>query len=300
MTIRVTLGMLNSQFISNLNNNLMRKEQLLEQSATGKIVNRPSDDPVGITFAMRYRSEIAANEQHQRNLDSAVSFLENIDVTLNQATTLIQRVRELNVQGLNDTNDKSAREAIALEIDQIRIEFVNLANTRYNDKYIFNGEKTDIKPYDELIEAPNEAITDTGSLRYEVGIGVTVPTSIPGNEVFGFPDDDDNLFTVLEQLSDAMRAGNTTDMNNSLGFIDTRMDAILGARATVGSRMNRLEFISTRLEDIDLNLTRLQSEVEDANMAELLLQMKAHESVYQASLATGAKIITPTLIDFLR
>jgi flagellar hook-associated protein 3 FlgL len=300
MTIRVTLGMLNSQFIRNLNTNLTRTETLQNQGSSGKLISKPSDDPVGITFAMRYRSEIAANQQHQRNLGAAVSFLENIDVTLNQATSLMQRIRELNVQAANDTNDKSSREMIAMEIDQLTREFVNIANTKYNDKYIFNGEKTDVKPYDELIEKPNEAVTDPGSIKFEVGVGVTVPTSITGNDVFGYPDEDDNLFTILENLTASIRSGNTAEMNNALAFIDTRMDKVLGSRAIVGARMNRIEFISTRLEDIDLNLTRLQSEVEDVNYAELLVQMKAHESVYQASLSTGAKIITPTLIDFLR
>lgn len=300
MTIRVTLGMLNNQFVQNLNSNLLRTAKLQNELATGKILNAPSDDPVGITFSMRYRNEIAGNEQYQENLQTAVSFLQNVDASLNQATSLIQRARELTVQALNDTNDKSSRSAIALEIDQLLDEFVNVANTSFNGKYIFSGQTVDIKPYDKLVEEPRNTLTDPAEIQFEVAAGVLMPVNLTGNSVFGNPTDTDNVFGILEDLAKAMREEKQPVMDGLLKQIDTRMDKILGARAIVGSRENRLEFIDTRLTDIELNLTKLQSDVEDANMAELITQMKANESVYQASLATGAKIIQQTLIDFLR
>jgi flagellar hook-associated protein 3 FlgL len=299
MTIRVTLGMLNNQFVRNLNNNMLRTETLQNQLASGKMINAPSDDPVGITFAMRYRSEIAANDQYKLNLSSAVSFLENVDTTLDQTNSLWQRVRELTVQAMNDTNSAQSRESIAQELDQLRLEFINVGNTSYNGKFMFSGQTIDVRPYDGTVP-PEDVITDTAHMEYEVGVGTRIPVNLTGNEVFGFPDDEDNVFTIMRDLTAAVRAGNVANMNEELGNIDTRMDKILGNRAVIGARVNRLEFVGTRLADIELNLTKLQSEVEDANMGELITLMKTNESVYQASLATGAKIIQPSLIDFLR
>jgi flagellar hook-associated protein 3 FlgL len=299
MTIRVTLGMLNSQFVRNLNNNLMRTEKYQNQLATGKIINAPSDDPVGITFAMRYRGEIAANDQYVRNADAARSFLDNVDTTLDQTNSLLQRVRELTVQALNDTNSVSSRDAIAQELIQLSKEFVNVGNTIYNGKFMFSGQTIDVQPYSQN-EPAKDVTTDSEQLLFEVGVGIRMPVNLTGNEVFGFPAEEDNLFAIMDELISAVQTGNVPNMNGQLANIDTRMDKLLGARAVMGARFNRLEFIATRLSDIELNLKTLQSETEDANMGELITMMKTNESVYQASLATGAKIIQPTLIDFLR
>jgi flagellar hook-associated protein 3 FlgL len=68
----------------------------------------------------------------------------------------------------------------------------------------------------------------------------------------------------------------------------------------VGARINRLEMTQQRLEDLSINLQQLQSKTEDADIAEVVMQLKMSENVYQASLAVGARIIRSSLIDFMR
>lgn len=296
---RVTTHILNSQFVSNLNRNLIKTQQMQDQLASGKIISKPSDDPVGITFSMRYRSEMSANQQHLRNLQAGKSWLEFMDSTLDQTTTLMQRVRELTVQAATDTNSQSSRDAIAIEVEQLFSELVDVGNTQMNGKYVFNGQKTDVKPYPDPT-APELVVTDNNYLFYEVGNGVRIPMNSSGNEVFGAPADQDNLFAVMKDLSTAIRSANTVGINQALERIDTRMDKVLQMRTDLGARSNRLDFIEARLTETDKNFQELLSKIEDANMAELITVFKAHESTYQASLATGAKIIQPTLIDFLR
>ena len=97
MVNRVTQNMLNTQFMRNLNTNLTRVQKLQDQLSSGRKINKPSDDPVGISFALRYRSELERNEQYQRNVDSALSWLSYSDKILGQAGDIIQRARELAV-----------------------------------------------------------------------------------------------------------------------------------------------------------------------------------------------------------
>jgi flagellar hook-associated protein 3 FlgL len=293
------MSMLNSQFLRNLNNNLTRTEKLQDQLASGKLISKPSDDPVGITFAMRYRSEVASNEQHLRNVDAATSFLDNVDSALEHSTQVMQRIRELTVQADNATNSKASRDAIAAEIEQQLQELVNIGNTQFNGKYVFNGQLTDQAPY-PLTVNPETVNTDEGAMLYEVGIGIKMQVNVTGSDIYGKSTDADNTFKNIKELITAIRDGNSPGMNTALSRIDSRMDKFLAIRSDVGARMNRMEFIQGRLKEVDKNLQELQSKIEDANMAELITVMKTNESVYQASLATGAKIITPTLIDFLR
>ncbi len=109
------------------------------QLATGRKINKPSDDPVGISYTMRYRSELSANDQYQRNVDSAISWLGNTDPTLGQAGDVLQRLRELAVQADNGSNPAAALEAISNEVGQLRDQLINISNTNFNWKYVSLG-----------------------------------------------------------------------------------------------------------------------------------------------------------------
>lgn len=298
MASRVTQGMLSIQLLRNLNGNLMRMDGLQNQLSTGRKINKPSDDPVGITYSMRYRSEYSATEQYSSNVDAAISWLDFSDTMLNQAGNVIQRARELTVQASNGTNSAVAMETINAEILQLKEQMVTIANSHFNGKYAFNGQLTDQVPYD--LANPAASQTDDGKIAFEIGAGIRMDVNITGNQIFGLPAEADNMFVVFDELSAAIQANDHTGVSNILGKLDSRMDTFLELRADVGSKKNRLELSEERLSDIGINLQQLQSKTEDADMAAVITNLKMAENVYQASLAAGSKLITPSLMDYLR
>ncbi|KIL40649.1 flagellar hook protein FlgL [Gordoniibacillus kamchatkensis] len=301
MPLRVTNSMLSSQLLRNVNNNLNRLEVNQDILSTGKKINKPGDDPVGITYALRYRSELSMNDQYQKNIDTAKSLVDHTDTVLGQINDLFQRATELTTQGLNGTNPQSALNAIATELGQIYDQAVVLGNDQLNGKYIFNGQKTDQKPYSSTNAAADK--TDTAQISYQFAAGVTIPTNVTGDQVFGPQDTNgttDNLFTVLKGLQNAFANGDKTSAAAFSDKLKTRMDKFLNVRAEVGARSNRIDLMDSRMKDLNVNLTSLDSKVEDADIAETITKLKADENVYQASLSVGAKVIQPTLIDYLR
>lgn len=294
---RVTQGMLNSQLLRNLNTNLQGMEKQQEQLSSGRRINRPSDDPVGITYSMRFRSEIAMNEQHQSNADAALSWLEYSDVILDQANDVLHRVRELSVKGADGSNPSTAMEAIASEMKELKAQLVSIANSEFNGKHVFNGQMTDRPPYSE--ETPEASQTDTGQVLFEVGTGVRMAVNVTGNEVFGGPEED-NVFAVMNDIIGALEDDRHADVSNALGRLDDRMDVFLEVRADIGAKTNRIELAENRLKDASINLQQMKSKVEDADMAQLITNLKTSENVYQASLSTGARIISASLVDFLK
>lgn len=304
MSMRVTQGMMNNQLLRNISTNLYRMNDHQNQLSTGRKINKPSDDPVGMSFGLRYRSELAANEQYESNVDAAVSWLDYTDSMLGQANSVIQRVRELAVKGANGANPQEALDAIASEVEQLYSQLVTIGNSQFNGKYVFNGQKTDIPPY-QLETAMTDPI-DTGEIKFEIGVGVRIAANIPGNQVFGEPDDpnnpgtNDNIFRVLDDLVSALKSGDQLEVSNILGRIDTANDRFLEARADIGARLNRIELAQSRLQDIGVNLQTLQSKTEDADIAEVITNLKTDENVYQSSLSVGAKIISVSLVDFLK
>mgnify|MGYP001433919561 CR=1 FL=1 len=298
MALRVTQGMMNTQLLRNISNHMKRMSELQNQLSSGRRINAPSDDPVGITFALRYRTELAANEQYQENADAALSQLDYVDTLLDQVNQVLQRLRELAVKGANGTNPQDALDAISAEVEELYQQLVDIGNSKLNGKYVFNGQLTDVKPYPE--QNASAVSTDDRAIQYEVGAGLHIPVNVTGNEVFGTPGEADNIFKIMEQMITDLAAGDHGKIGDALELIDQRISKVLDARATIGARTNRIELVSGRLEDIGINLQTLQSKIEDADMAEVITNLKMAENVYQAALSTGAMLIRPSLVDFFR
>jgi len=300
--------MLGAQLLMNLNRNAQQMNNTQTQLATGRKINKPSDDPVGITYSLRYRAELSSNEQYQKNVDSAVSWLEFNDTVLNQAGNVVQRLRELTVQATTGTNPQTALDSINEEVKQLKEQLIDISNSKLNGKYIFNGETYDVKPYDfpsnadGTLDTTNAAsvVTDQGKINFIVGESVQLPINVSGNEVFGTATEQDNLFVIMNTVMQALQDGDQKELSNQLDIMDSRMGKILSIRSEIGAKTNRVDLMMGRLDDLGINLTDLQAKVEDADIAELSLKSKIQENIYNASLSVGAKIISPSLVDFLR
>lgn len=305
MPLRVTNSMLSSQLLRNVNNNLNRMQVNQDILSTGKKINKPSDDPVGITYALRYRSELSMNEQYQKNIDTAKSYVDHTDTVLGQLTDVLQRANELTTQGVNGTNPQTALDAISQELGQLYDQTISIGNDQLNGKYIFNGQKTDQQPYTQT--GATTAVSDNAKINYQFAAGVTIPINVTGNEVFGYGSgtnqEKDNLFTVLKNLQDDFAGTNGRNKAQASGDMDlltSRLNKVLNIRADVGARANRIDLMENRISDLNTNLTSLDSKTEDADIAETITNLKSDESVYQASLSVGAKVIQPSLLDYLR
>jgi len=296
MSGRITQNMMNSQLLTNLNSNMNRMNNLQNQMSTSRKINKPSDDPVGLSYSMRYRSELSSNDQYAKNVDGAISWLDYSDTMLGQAGSVLQRIRELTVNAANGTNPQDALKAVQSEVDQLSGQLVDIGNSQFNGKYVFNGELTDKVPYSKT--TPEASVTDSGQINFQVGVGTQIPINVTGNQVFGDPSD--NVFGVLKNLSTALSTGDQTTVSSLLGKLDERMEQVNNVRSDVGAKTNRVELVQNRLSDISINLQSLQSKTEDADMAEVITNIKTQENVYEASLSAGSKLIQPSLIDFLR
>lgn len=298
--------MMSSQMMLNLNRNAQKMNNTQLQMATGRKINKPSDDPVGITYALRYRAELSSNEQYKKNVDNAISWLDFNDTVLDQTGSVLQKVRELSVQAATGSNPQSALDSIKEEMSQLKEQLIDIANSKLKGKYVFNGQEYDKIPYDfpsnpdgtSDTSGAASVTTDTGEIQYMVGESVQLSINVTGNEVFG--SGADSVFVLMDRISAALASGDYNKISGELDNIDARMDKILSIRAEVGAKTNRIELMQGRLGDLEVNLTELQSKAEDANYAELIMLSKIQENIYNASLSSGAKIIQPSLVDFLR
>ncbi len=108
------------------------------------------------------------------------------------------------------------------------------------------------------------------------------------------------LMNDFEEVIAAMNSGDEEKIGEFLGKVDNHMDNILSVRADIGARANRMELVKERIASDNLSFTKLLSQNEDADTAEVIMKLQSEENVYRASLSVGAKVIQPTLIDFIR
>ncbi|OBR63559.1 flagellar biosynthesis protein FlgL [Paenibacillus oryzae] len=305
MTLRVTQGMMHLQLMRNLNRNMAQMEQIQMQTTTGRKINKASDDPVGITYSLRYRAEIAANEQYKKNVDSALSWLDFNDTVLGQAGDVLQRIKELTTQGANGTNPGIALDNVKNEIDQLKTQLIEIGNSTINGKYIFNGEHFNEAPFDKNATGfdAKAVDADSGIVNYSIGASVRIDINFSAAQVFGNADptgSGDNVFSVIDRIMTGLSDGNYSAVSSEIANIESSMDRVLSLRSEVGARVNRLELTQNRLEDLGINLTDMKSRTEDADFEKLLIDAQINENIYQASLSVGAKVISKSLVDFLR
>jgi len=301
MVMRVTQSMTSSKLIQNLNTNMRKMASLQEQTATGRKINKPSDDPAGMTYGLRYRSDLTANTQYQSNVSSSLSWLEFYDSQLDQATQVLQRVNDLVVQGSTGTNTPQSLESINKEILELKKQMADIANSSFNGKYVFNGQLYDQQPYPDGVDAKT-VTADKGAVPYEIGQGITINVNLQANQIFGDADaagTTNNVFSVFDRISAALSSGSYTGVNAEIAHVKSRLEQISSARAENGAKTNRAELMKNRLDEMEVGLTGLQSRTEDADVEKLYIDSTVTQNIYQASLSVGAKIITPSLVNFL-
>ncbi len=195
------------------------------QISTGKKILNPSDDPVGAVEILNLQREINLSEQYLTNADKAENNLTLEEGVLDSSVNILQRIHELSVQGLNDTNSQSDRRAIAQEITQLNDQLLSLANTQDSSgNYLFSGYKSDTQPYTSIGAS---YAGDSGQRNLQVGAGVLVATNDPGNMVFeaGHVQTNvdssaaaDSILTITQVgKNNTIPAGSTLDVNFNPG-----------------------------------------------------------------------------------
>ncbi|QGG94633.1 flagellar hook-associated protein FlgL [Actinomarinicola tropica] len=294
---RVTNTSASRTMLASIHRNARQLNDSQERIATGKQVRRPSDGPAQVLSALDYRAQLRRNEQMKRNSLDARAWLDNADSSLTHAVDRLTRARTLVVGAINGSADAQSRAAYAAEIRAIREELVQTANTQYLGRPIFAGTSDATSAY----AADGTYLGNEGQVQRNVAPDVSIRVNRTGPEVFGTAaDPDGNVFQVLEQIAAALDAGDTGAASAGLEAIGRAADRIERAQVEMGARSKQVEEIGFRNAEVDVELKASLSEVEDVDIAETLIEVRIQEMAYNAALSVTAKVIQPTLLDFLR
>jgi flagellar hook-associated protein 3 FlgL len=298
---RITQSMMTRGLLDDLTKLTDRIGTSQRQISSGRQITKPSDDPLGTQRAIGLRSDVEATRQHTRNVEEALGWLETSDDAMADISNIINRVRELTVQGASDSLGPEQRAAIALEIDQLIDAAKQSGNATFQGNYIFAGTNTGVPPY----QTGNDGYWGNAApIARTIGPGVSVQVNTALDAVLGNTAGDNKLLDTLRNISAHLKSASTADKDllrgDDLRYLSAAHDELNKARATVGATMARLDAAKSRLADVELTTTNLLANTESTDLAKAILELTNQQNVYQAALRSGAQIIQPSLLDFLR
>lgn len=295
--MRVTNRMLVDQGVGRLRERITEFERAQKALATGRRIHLPSDDVAGMNRALGLRSALAANTQAIRNAEDGMMWADLADSRLSTLVDQLQRVRELVVTGINATATPAERAAMRTEVTEVAESFAALANSRHDGRPLFAG----FSAGDAVGKVAGvwTYLGDGGRTVRRVSETEQVEVSVGGDAVFGFAAGED-VFTTLDTIAAQLGAGDIVGLQASLGGIDRALERILDGRAALGAVAARIDQVVTRAGADEVTLRTQLSEVEDADMAQSIMELQVQEVALQAAQGALARALQPSLVAFLR
>lgn len=298
--MRVTWNSMLDNMLAGMSGAAGNVQKYQTQLATGKRVNKPSDDPAAVIRILALRSGIRRAEGYLTSMAQAQEWLTVTEAGLSRGAAIVAQAKECAQRGASDVLTQAGRDTIARELDELLSELLGVSNTRHVDRYVFAGARNNAAPF-AFQGAPPTGYTYSGdetALGWEVEPGAVVNVNTIGGAVFGGAD---GAFAALIRVRDDLRAGDVPSLGQQdLELLDRAHERLLSAQADVGARARGLDASKDTLTRLRQEYHSLLSGYEDADMAEAIMRLQIAETSYAAAQGATARMIRPTLVDLLR
>jgi flagellin len=242
--------------------------QTMERLSTGQRINSAADDAAGLAISSRMTSQINGLNTAVRNANDAISMIQTADGAMIEMSNMLQRMRELAVQGATGTNSSTDVTALETEFTALRDEIFRVVeNTQWNGRNLLDGDLT-----------TGVADSDVATVAFQVGANASQTITVDfGN--FETADDLGTNFTSSLAMASATAAG------TNIGIIDTALTALNTQRATFGAAINRLEYAADNLANVSQNTSASRSRILDADYAAETTELARTQIIQQAGTA---------------
>ncbi len=294
--MRVTTYIAQQRRLSDILRNQERLEDARDRVSTGKRIRRPSDEPDEIGDLLRLRAQATALERRKSALDVALPQMRAADTALGDIASILREARTAALAS-GGVMSASQRGGVADQIGRLRVRLVDAGNAQVGGRYLFGGTVTDTAPF-----SPGPPVTYSGNntpLEVETAPESTFQVSMTGLTLMDASGGTD-LFQNMEDLETAIRNGDSAGIETTLARMDQDLQRLNSLRGDNGARIAYLQTAADWM-DRDLLTTRNNAaDLENADMAEAILEAKSAEAAQEATLAMAARLESPSLLDYLR
>ncbi len=283
--------------------------QTQAQLAQGKQIINASDAPNQAATIQRLKSILNKQDSYQSSLNTIKARLQGEDTTLNSASNLLVRAKEIAVQGANDTLSLPDRKALATEMQALRDQLLSLANTKdSNGNYLFSGSRVKQAAFTETANGSAVYMGDQTRMNVRVSDQRSIPINRTGTDAFvpvARPDTDGKnigvgFFQVLDDLISGLNNVKVNDIRRGVGELDTLTQGVSLAQAQIGTNLNVVDQQTAVLEDTTLNLKTTLSSIEDLDYASAITKMNQQMMSLEAAQASFAKVSQLNLFNYIK
>ena len=307
--MKISTSQLYDSAITKMNRQQANVAEMQAKLASGKNLVKPSDDAEKAALIQRLNSAMQRQDIFDVSLDRAESRLRTEESALMGVQDMLQRIRELAIQGSNDTLSKQDRTIIAKEVASLRDGLFSLANTQdEGGNYIFSGTKVKTPAFSSDADGVVTYEGDQNQTAVDISEYRQVSVNRPGDEIFSSVSRTNvngdteavGFFKVIADFTGALEAGSGANIAQGLEEISSLTDDMAVALADLGSRMNTVDGQRDILADTKLRYQDLLSNAEDLDYATAVTRLSSQILSLEAAQASFAKISQLNLFNYLR
>ncbi len=271
--------------------------------ATQKRVLKPSDDPGAMARILDYRSRLQRIDQYDRHIDRAKNRIEFTEPILDQAASLVKQAQEIAERNRGSSVTAEERRSAADEVKQIYDQLLRLANSTYQNNYLFSGHQTDTAPFTRDADYNVTYHGDAGGYRVSMGENMEVSLDADGRNYFH---DTTGGVSVFDQLRDLIAGLENPDLDAGTAQIDATLDPLYDGRAQInakqaelGPKLYQLEASQNHWNSFRPRLEDTLADEENADLTEAAVALNSLQVAYEATLAAAARILEPSILKYL-
>jgi len=271
-----------------------------EEIVTGKRVRKASDDTSAFSLGKITEDLIRKNQQFEKSANTGLFHARTVQDSLDNMNDLMVSFKSLLISGANDTFNANDRQDMALQARSIRDDLVDLANSQFNDTFVFGGTNTDTEPFFVDATAPGGIGTNSTDrpLKVQVGNNTVVETSITGIELRDTPAGD--LFELIDDAITALETDDLAGIQAGIDNADETVKHLITQSTKTANSINRLDFVVERLEGRIIDQSGELSRLVDADIVDSMMNFQSAQSTLETVMATQARMSQTTLLNFLR
>jgi len=339
MVERISTATRYAQLVADMKINQYNFNKLTAQLSSGKKLTSITDDPIASVNYVNTARQLGKVETFEQNVNMATSELSALDDFMELARGYLQTAWDKAVQANNQPYGESSLRALKTEVDELTKTMVDLANSEFDDNYVFAGANTKLIPFEmsedgyitykgtphdnpdyirqtEVADGVFEVVNTTGD-RDENGNIVTYNadedkyyyedgTECTGTVTTAAEDKAEGVLGALRTLSNSIQmvldgdsANGYAQMNASLDMFANAHDTILNEQTKFGGVYNRLEMSASTLETTGDNLTSYISDLNSVDYASAITQWMNAQYAYQASMQVAAASMNMSLLNYM-
>jgi flagellar hook-associated protein 3 FlgL len=257
-------------------------QNVQKQIATGKRIINMSDEPWTISQLHMLREETSLQSVFKGSSNLARTLLSQAENGLSQSMNVMSRLKQLAVQGANDTYTLTDLEDMAEEVVNLKERLVNLANTEFNGRYVFAGTAYDTPPFDSTYTY----VGSTTEVSIDVSSSAKVEAGFDGSDVFQGSVD---VFTAIDDFIAGLNSDDDAAIQTAIQEFDDVFSKMGNYITRIGGEMNIAEDMFDVANSIEIGLAERLSAVEDVDAAEALTRFSMLQNQYQINLQLTSK-----------